>query len=54
VLVAARPGASVAEIAGNLCLSEGTIRNYLSTAIAKAGARNRTEAVRLADERGWL
>ena len=54
VLVAARPGATVAEIAGKLCLSEGTIRNYLSTAIAKAGARNRTEAVRLADERGWL
>jgi two-component system response regulator DesR len=54
VLVASRPGATVAEIAGKLCLSEGTIRNYLSTAIAKAGARNRTEAVRLADERGWL
>jgi two-component system response regulator DesR len=44
----------VAEIAGKLCLSQGTIRNYLSTAIAKAGARNHTEAVRLADERGWL
>jgi two-component system response regulator DesR len=54
VLVAARPGATVAEIAGKLCLSEGTIRNYLSTAIAKTGARNRTEAVRLADEHGWL
>jgi two-component system, NarL family, response regulator DesR len=54
VLVATRPGATVAEIAGKLCLSEGTIRNYLSTAIAKTGARNRTEAVRLADERGWL
>src|SRR6202034_3455350 len=54
VLVAASPGASVAEIAGKLCLSEGTIRNYLSTAIAKTSARNRTEAVRLADERGWL
>jgi len=54
VLVAARPGATVAEIAGKLFLSEGTIRNYLSTAIAKTGARNRTEAARLADERGWL
>ncbi len=54
VLVAARPGATVTEIADKLCLSEGTIRNYLSTAIAKTGTRNRTEAVRLADERGWL
>jgi two-component system, NarL family, response regulator DesR len=35
-------------------VGQGTIRNYLSTAIAKTGARNRTEAVRLADERGWL
>jgi two-component system, NarL family, response regulator DesR len=54
VLVAARPGATVAEIAGELFLSEGTVRNYLSAAIAKAGARNRVEAVRTADERGWL
>jgi two-component system, NarL family, response regulator DesR len=54
VLVAARPGATVAEIARKLFLSEGTVRNYLSAAIAKAGARNRVEAVRLADERGWL
>jgi len=54
VLVAARPGATVADIARKLFLSEGTVRNYLSAAIAKAGARNRVEAVRLADERGWL
>jgi two-component system, NarL family, response regulator DesR len=54
VLVAARPGATVAEIAGKLFLAEGTVRNYLSAAIAKAGARNRAEAVRTADERGWL
>jgi two-component system, NarL family, response regulator DesR len=54
VLVAARPGTTVAEIAGKLLLSEGTVRNYLSAAIAKAGARNRAEAVRTADERGWL
>ncbi len=54
VLVAARPGATVAEIAARLYLTEGTVRNYLSAAIAKAGARNRAEAVRLADERGWL
>jgi hypothetical protein len=44
----------VAEIAEKLFLSEGTVRNYLSAAIAKAGARNRTEAVRTADEKGWL
>jgi two-component system response regulator DesR len=54
VLVAARSGASVAEIAEKLFLSEGTIRNYLSAAIAKTGVRNRAEAVRKADDRGWL
>jgi two-component system response regulator DesR len=54
VLVAARPGATVAEIARTLFLSEGTVRNYLSSAIAKTGARNRAEAVRMADDRGWL
>jgi len=54
VLVAARPGSTVAEIAGKLFLSEGTVRNYLSAAISKAGARNRAEAVRTADARGWL
>jgi len=54
VLVAARPGATVAEIAEKLFLSEGTVRNYLSSAIAKTGTRNRAEAVRAADEQGWL
>jgi two-component system, NarL family, response regulator DesR len=54
VLVAARAGASVSEIARTLFLSEGTVRNYLSAAIAKTGTRNRIEAVRAADERGWL
>ena len=54
VLVAARPGATVADIARKLVLSEGTVRHYLSAAMAKAGARNRAEAVRIADERGWL
>jgi two-component system response regulator DesR len=53
-LVAARGGATVAEIAGKLFLSEGTVRNYLSAAIAKTGTRNWAEAVRAADERGWL
>jgi two-component system, NarL family, response regulator DesR len=54
VLVAARPGATVAEISERLFLSEGTVRNYLSSAIAKTGTRNRLEAVRTADENGWL
>jgi len=54
VLVAARHGATIADIARKLFLSEGTVRNYLSAAIAKTGTRNRVEAVRVADERGWL
>ena len=54
VLVAARLGATVSEIAGKLFLAEGTVRNYLSAAITKAGARNRAEAVRTAEARGWL
>ena len=54
VLRAARRGASVATIAGGLHLSEGTVRNHLSSAIGKTGAANRTEAVRIADENGWL
>lgn len=54
VLRAAADGSLNAEIARRLHLSEGTVRNYLSTAIQKAGARNRTEAVRIARERGWL
>jgi two-component system, NarL family, response regulator DesR len=54
VLVAARPGATVAEMATKLFLSEGTVRNYLSSAIAKTGTRNRAEAIRSADANGWL
>jgi two-component system response regulator DesR len=54
VLVAARGGATVADIARKLFLSEGTVRNYLSAAIAKTGVRNRVEAIRVADDRGWL
>jgi two-component system response regulator DesR len=54
VLVAARDGATVADISTKLFLTEGTVRNYLSAAIAKTGVRNRVEAVRVADERGWL
>jgi two-component system, NarL family, response regulator DesR len=54
VLSVARSGASVADIAATLYLSEGTVRNYLSAAIAKTSARNRMDALRVADERGWL
>ena len=54
VLVASRSGATVAEIAGKLYLSEGTVRNYLSAAITKTATRNRVAAVRVADEKGWL
>lgn len=54
VLSVARTKATVADIAAALCLSEGTVRNYLSAAIAKTSARNRLDALRVADERGWL
>jgi two-component system, NarL family, response regulator DesR len=54
VLAAATEGATIAEIAGKVYLSEGTVRNYLSACIQKAGARNRAEALRIARERGWL
>jgi len=54
VLNLSSDGTSIAEIADTLCLSEGTIRNHLSVAIQKMGARNRIEAARLAHERGWL
>jgi two-component system response regulator DesR len=54
VLRAARDGSSVAAIAGALFLSEGTVRNHLSAAIGKTGAGNRAEAVRIADQNGWL
>ncbi len=54
VLVASRDGATVADIAGRLFLSEGTVRNYLSSAIAKTGGRNRAEALRTSEDRGWL
>lgn len=54
VLVAARDGGTVADLATALHLSEGTVRNHLSSAIGKTGARTRAEAVRLAEENGWL
>ena len=54
VLRAARDGGTVADIAAALGPSEGTVRNHLSSAIGKTGARTRAEAARIADERGWL
>jgi two-component system, NarL family, response regulator DesR len=54
VLRAGADGATVADIAGRLFLSEGTVRNYLSSAIGKTGARTRVEAARVAEEKGWL
>ena len=54
VLRLAGEGRTSAAIAGQLSLSEGTVRNYLSEAIAKLGAKNRVEAARLARARGWL
>jgi two-component system response regulator DesR len=54
VLAAAADGSPVAEIAARLFLSEGTVRNYLSSAIRKLGARNRLDAIRIAEQRGWL
>ena len=54
VLRRAGEGESTAEVARSLRLSEGTVRNYLSEAISKLGAHNRTEAARLARTKGWL
>lgn len=53
-LALAARGASVAEIAGALHLSEGTVRNYLSNAISKLGAGNRIAAIRTAQDMGWI
>ena len=54
VLVAGQNGASIAEIAKALFLSEGTVRNYLSSAIQKLEVNNRTEAARVAEDQGRL
>jgi two-component system response regulator DesR len=54
VLRASLDGASIADIAAQLYLSEGTVRNHLSTAIQKLNAHNRNEAAYLAQEKGWL
>ncbi|WP_433018501.1 response regulator transcription factor [Kribbella sp. CA-294648] len=54
VLRAARAGGTVADVARELHLSEGTVRNHLSAAIGKTGARTRAEAARIALDNGWL
>ena len=54
VLTASLNGASIADIATRLSLSEGTVRNHLSIAIQKLGVHNRMEAARLAEQKGWL
>lgn len=54
VLAAARSEGTIAELAAALHLSHGTVRNHLSTIMGKLGAGSRIEAIRLAEERGWL
>jgi two-component system response regulator DesR len=54
VLRLAADGRSGPEIAAELHLSEGTVRNYLSEAISKVGGRNRVDAARIARTKGWL
>lgn len=54
VLTAARAGGLVADIADALHISEGTVRNYLSSAIGKTSARNRADAILIAEQNGWL
>jgi two-component system response regulator DesR len=54
VLAASRDHATVADLAKTLYLSPGTVRNHLSSVMQKLDARNRAEAIRMAEERGWL
>ena len=54
MLRAAEDGGTVLDIARTLHLSDGTVRNYLSAAIGKTGARTRAEAARMARANGWL
>jgi two-component system, NarL family, response regulator DesR len=54
VLRASSDGASIADIATQFYLSEGTVRNHISTAIQKLNVQNRIEAAHLAKEKGWL
>jgi two-component system, NarL family, response regulator DesR len=54
VLRLSASGASIKDVARELQISSGTVRNYLSTAIQKLGGQNRIEAVRVAEQKGWL
>jgi two-component system response regulator DesR len=54
VLRMAAEGADAAEIAGSLHLSTGTVRNYLTTIVTKLNARNRVDAIRIAEDAGWI
>jgi two-component system response regulator DesR len=54
VLRLAAKGADAVEIAGSLHLSVGTVRNYLTTVVTKLNARNRVDAIRIAEEAGWI
>jgi two-component system response regulator DesR len=54
VLRLASKGAEAAEIAADLHLSIGTVRNYLSTIVTKLNGRNRVDAIRIAEEAGWI
>lgn len=54
VLTLAAEGASIAEIAGSLHLSHGTVRNYMAAITRKTGARNRVDAIRISQGEGWL
>ncbi|OIK04133.1 response regulator transcription factor [Streptomyces monashensis] len=54
VLSLAAGGASIAEIAGSLHLSHGTVRNYMASITRKTGARNRIDAIRISRGEGWL
>ncbi|MEU2154980.1 response regulator transcription factor [Streptomyces sp. NPDC019396] len=54
VLRLAAEGSTVAEIARNLHLSRGTVRNYMSAITRKTGARNRVDAIRISQHAGWV
>lgn len=54
ILRLTRLGATAAEVGAKLCLSTGTVRNYISRIFTKTGARNRLEAIRIAQEAGWI
>ncbi len=54
VLRASRDGATISDLAARLFLSQGTVRNHLSSAIQKLDAHNRVEAARIAEKKGWL